>query len=437
MLKRKTVGHSKGHQKMSKKGHKAQEKQKSTTSINNQQASTHHNRAQHNEASRPTMTAFEMEFPSLDNDSEEGVPLVMRGAWKQQLSPFRGRGESSITRILRTHPAWTRRLQVLSLLTAVFLLYSNVAPTGVSSNISTTYKEPEGLVHFTCPAVVETTAFAKDNEYTGFLKNILNSSAKDYVQNFRGMEFDGWTKSYDDMKAGMYHWKSTRYLDLKDGDHIYESACGIGLNLVMTLEILNEVKGLTNIVVYGNEYMKESVDVAHMLMTQGNNNILPAKGQMGEICQGDSSSLHFVPSNVFDLAFTGYITSMEDPLGLKITDRDNLAAAYHKICTGSLTKSARETRLQMQRTQEDWFAKWVTEMVRITKPGGSIIFESVTLPFCESEELGAGVSRLFWINGVHKYRWPVDTSTLFFEEDTIFQGRYHVSVRKWNNVASP
>jgi hypothetical protein len=158
---------------------------------------------------------------------------------------------------------------------------------------------------------------------------------------------------------------------------------------------------------------------------------------MGEICQGDSTSLNFVPSDAFDLAFTGYITSMEDPLGLKINDRDKLAAAYHEICTRSKTKAARETRLKMQRSQEEWFAKWVTEMVRITKPGGVIIFESVTLPFCDSEELGAGVSRLFWINGVHIYKWPVDTSTLFFEEDTIFKGRYHVSVRKWNNIASP
>jgi SAM-dependent methyltransferase len=385
-----------------------------------------------------------MELPSHDGDiwkgklaeydREQGVPLVRRGAWKQQLSPFRGDGGSSITRILRTNCTWTRRLQVLSILIVVSLFYHNHPAAGVSSNSTTTYKEPEGLVHFTCPAVENTTASIVDNEYTRFSKNILKSDPKDYIQNFREMEFDGWKKSYNEIKSGMYHWKSTRYLDLKDGDHIYESACGIGLNLVMTLEILNEVKGLENLVVYGNEYVPESVDVAHKLMTQG---ILPAKGQMGEICQGDSTSLHFVPSNAFDLAFTGYITSMEDPLELKIYDRDQLAVAYHDICTLSKTKRARETREEMQRKQEDWFAKWVTEMVRITKPGGTIIFESVTLPFCDSEELGAGVSRLFWINGVHIYRWPVDTSTLAFEEDTIFQGRYHVSVRKWNHTASP
>lgn len=392
-----------------------------------------------------TMAVLEMELPSRDSDiweenlpddSEEGVPLVMRGAWKQQLSPFRGgRGDrgSSDTQILRTNPTWTRRLKLLSILAVISLLYYSVGPAKVSSN-STTYKEPKGLVHFTCPAVEEMAAFTEDNEYTAFSKNILNSNnPKEYIENFREMEFDGWTKSYEDVKKGMYHWKSTRYLDLKNGDHIYESACGIGLNLVMTLEILNEVKGLENLVVYGNEYVPESVDVAHMLMTQG---ILPGKGQMGEICHGDSSSLHFVPSDAFDLAFTGYMTSMEDPLELKIGDRDQLAAAYHKICTGK-TRSARETRLKMQRKQEDWFAKWVTEMVRITKPGGSIIFEQVTEPFCDSEELGAGVSKLFWINGVHRYRWPVDTSSLAFEADTIFQGRYHVSVRKWNHTESP
>jgi len=103
----------------------------------------------------------------------------------------------------------------------------------------------------------------------------------------------------------MYHWKSTRFpKNLKDGDTIYESACGIGLNLIMTLEILQEVKGVNNLIVYGNEYIESSANTSNKLLEA----LLPQlNATKGSICPADSTDLGFIPSNSFDLVFTGYI----------------------------------------------------------------------------------------------------------------------------------
>jgi SAM-dependent methyltransferase len=104
----------------------------------------------------------------------------------------------------------------------------------------------------------------------------------------------------------MYHWKSTRFAPhLESGDWIYESACGIGMNLYMTLEILNEVKGIESLKVFGNEYISLSVEVASAVFDSENP---PFKAQKGTICRGDSANLDFVSSNTFDLVYTGYIT---------------------------------------------------------------------------------------------------------------------------------
>ena len=91
---------------------------------------------------------------------------------------------------------------------------------------------------------------------------------------------------------------------------MYESACGIGLNLYSNLEILQEDSGITNITIYGNEYIKESVDDGNLMLDA----LLEAQeldgappNHKGMICHGDSTDLEHVPANAFDIVFTGYI----------------------------------------------------------------------------------------------------------------------------------
>lgn len=92
--------------------------------------------------------------------------------------------------------------------------------------------------------------------------------------------------------------------NVNEGDLIYESACGIGLNLYMTMEIINEIKGLESLVLYGNEYLDPSTVKANAFLDYA----APFSSKKGTICTADSTHLDYVPSNMFDLVFTGYIT---------------------------------------------------------------------------------------------------------------------------------
>jgi hypothetical protein len=63
--------------------------------------------------------------------------------------------------------------------------------------------------------------------------------------------------SYEELKEAKRFFKTNYFAPyLETGATIFESAVGIGLNMYIALEILNEVKGIEYIVVYGNEYGK-------------------------------------------------------------------------------------------------------------------------------------------------------------------------------------
>lgn len=132
----------------------------------------------------------------------------------------------------------------------------------------------------------------------------ITDNMTEFLQHFRETNFDDWGKTYSQVKEGMHHFKSTYYPPyLQDGSTIYESSCGIGLNLYMTLEILQETKGIENLFVYGSEAIEASADKANAVF----DHIAPALSHKGVICPGESSHLGFVPANSFDLVYTGYI----------------------------------------------------------------------------------------------------------------------------------
>jgi hypothetical protein len=76
------------------------------------------------------------------------------------------------------------------------------------------------------------------------------------------------------MKAGMYDWKKRHFVENLPSSNamIYESACGTGLNLFMTLEIIQESARETaeNITIYGNEYVAELGEIARQLAERQN-----------------------------------------------------------------------------------------------------------------------------------------------------------------------
>lgn len=55
---------------------------------------------------------------------------------------------------------------------------------------------------------------------------------------------------------------------------------------------------------------------------------------------------------------------------------------YHELCDGSDWRDV-TLRQVAQRRQEDFYAAWVGEMIRIAKPGKPVIVEHVSQPKCE------------------------------------------------------
>lgn len=230
----------------------------------------------------------------------------------------------------------------------------------------------------------------------------------------------------------MYRWKSTRF-DIHDNSTVYESACGIGLNLYMTLEILAEAKGLKNLVIYGNEFVPESVEVANSMLASLE---LPSGGQMGKICPADSAHLHdFVPADAFDLVYTGYISPLIDPLNFNLSKNSATFGKYTELCESKDEQKQEQNKLAQTR-QEDWYAQWVGEMIRIARPGAPVIVEQVSYPQCEAYFDWGGVGKDFWKQAVEKYNWDIDPKSIDMEDDTIFRRRYHVFMRKNGKKAS-
>lgn len=253
----------------------------------------------------------------------------------------------------------------------------------------------------------------------------------DYLQVYRQTEFDNWGLTYEQVKESMRDWKARTYAPVfTDPDKvysIYESACGIGLNLALTTEILYEtVPALGRLEVHGNDYVEASVTLAQRLYEQGRI-VDEYKGRMGRFCAADSTRLEHVPSDSFDLVFTGYITPLTDPLhiGHQYDTPRDVERAYQAICEN---KTNPELVQQMQQAQEDFFEQWVAEMIRLARPGAPVIVEQVSLPLCEAYYDWGGVPREFWNASMAK--WPVDADSLLFENDTIMRGRYHVFFRK-------
>ena len=269
------------------------------------------------------------------------------------------------------------------------------------------------------------------DEYTDPVKRRAGN-LESYIKTYRTQEFDAWLRTYEQVLEGMRFWKTTRFVpNIKSGDTMYESACGIGLNLVMTLEILKE-HGIDNITVYGNEYLSDSVEFGNRVLDV----LVPERGNhKGLICTADSSNLQHVPDNAFDLVYTGYISDLLDPLEFNLTEKEN-EQRYQQLCRRSRPPNDKDWRIEklldiVEQRQNDWHGKWVNEMIRIAKPGKVIIVEQQVKSQCGPHRPNIfGLSQEWWKSAIQKYQWDVEPDSLDFEDDQLFYGRYEVMMRK-------
>lgn len=317
------------------------------------------------------------------------------------------------------------------------LTYSRADSTGVDvfdSKRRVRRTESRFLSSMKCPSAVSPAKNYVES-FDEYIKPVERraSNLQEYLQTYRTKEFDAWLRTYEQVLEGMRHWKATHIVpNVKSGEKIYETASGMGLNLVMTLEILKE-HGINDVTVYGNEYLSASVELGNQVLDA----LLPESGNhRGVVCAADSTNLEHVPSDSFDFVYTGYISDLVDPLEFNLTEKEN-EQRYKDLCKStSLFQHGQDWKLETlldiaQERQHEWYRKWVNEMIRIAKPGKVIVIEQQRLSECGPHRPDfLGLSREWWPKAIKKYGWDIDPTSLEFEDDTLFYGRYHLMMRK-------
>jgi len=322
----------------------------------------------------------------------------------------------------------------------------------------------KGAPQYSCPAAptdettasttTTTTTTSSGNNYvipkyqnnSTFLLNLADNLTTTYTQTFRDLEFRDWNKTFSEVKESLVHWKTSRFVpNLKTGDSIFESGCGIGLGLLMTLEILQEQnKNLRDLHLYGSDASAAATNAGNVVLDK----ILGGEadvggGKRGVLCAADATHLDFIPSDTFDLVFSSRVAPLPDPFGMMDNSNNNINVTAElvmerrrEVCQTLLTdwKSAALQRAAQER-QSDWYGRWVSELVRGAKPGAPIAVEQVSDPYCDEhvmDEWGVGVPYSFWNDAVQAYGWDVDPESIEFDMDTLFPSthRYHVFMRK-------
>lgn len=321
-------------------------------------------------------------------------------------------------------------LAVLGLLgtLGIVLLFT---PLRKSSNKPTESSSPSPPISFACPTSVKPPLNERDDNFDFYVEN--DAQIANNLTHFRDFLYDVYPENYRYIKSELKDWKKQYFCgNLNSGDSIYESASGVGLNLFMTLEIVEDVCGLNSISIYGNDYVQESIDLAEKMYSS----VLFGRAKSYHFCRADSADLSHIPSGTFDLVYTGYLEPIVDPLDLSegwIIDRH-----YDIVDMCNSSDWAYQKLIYLdQEKQEDWYAQWVGEMIRIAKPGKAILLENLSYAICDEMSLvggdWGGVNHDWWLKAVEKYELDVDPSSIIIEDTDLFfdyYNRYNVFMRK-------
>jgi len=308
----------------------------------------------------------------------------------------------------------------------------------------------EHAISYTCPD--PRTDFDQnklDTEYVQPSQELTWKSGAE-IWNYLQDSPDRWKRSYQQARHILFDWKSREFAPhLHNGSSIYESACGTGRNLALTLDIVRQVSGVTDLVVYGNDLSQENAVAAQILFRQ----VHPFQGNLGRICPGVSSTnLSHIPSDAFDLVYTSYITPLSDPLNFHYKNGGNeteIHSEYKSLCRyygrfdknsssnednsshgkgTNPSKRAFDEVQKMQAIQEEWYAAWTSELIRIARPGAPVLVEEISLPLCEVSHDFGGVSQDFWERAVRRYSWKVEKDSMHFTQAA--NGHYFLSMKK-------
>jgi hypothetical protein len=342
---------------------------------------------------------------------------------------------------------------------AVFIWFV-VLPNIYAQPISYSNNYTATIIDFDCPDPDDQLIYIHQiHGVDHSVKDLKRQSGSKIWEFIQGSTVDEWSRTYQQAREDLYDWKKQEFAPhLKNGSSIFESSCNIGRNLALTLDIVQEVSGLvSNIIVYGSDPALDSAVVAQVLFRETN----LFNGQLGRICpRVDSTNLSKIPSDAFDLVYTSYISPIKDPLkfggdhspssttaqvmdqaveqrysvlcgnAAKYNNADNVSSSNNDdIEKDHIPQQRAHNDVEkMQRIQEDWYGGWVSEMVRIARPGAPVLVEEVTLPLCKDFDGHGGVSREFWEQAIDKYSWNIEMGSMRFVDSR--EARYHVVMRK-------
>ena len=385
---------------------------------------------------------MELELSALrdddDDDSydeqQELASLVTASVNQNRRRQIQNTAQATLQKSRTPQPSLARRIfgnrQSLRLIMAIaftfmlfYLLNLFCSPSkGTKSDSGKGSRGGKSL--FRCPSIV------KRNEYPvpfNATWTIMDKDLNVWIKTFRERETDSWGHTYNQIKSAMSDWKSSRFAPfLTANSTIYNVASGVGLDSFMTLEILQEKNGISGLTIHGNDIEKENLATTQVLL----NKLLPSiPGKYGIFCQADSRFLHeFLVADTFDLVFTGRIPPLLNPFNW--TDKpDDLSRAYASLCAVSTSSRKQKLLQHYQSLQDQWYAIWVNEMIRIAKPGAPVIIEQVSLPMCQNRFDSGGVLQSFW-NSTPSIVEQVQLSSLHLEPDKLIPQRYHVFMKK-------
>ena len=345
-----------------------------------------------------------------------------------------------------------------------------------------------------------------EQDMAEFINTFRNRNIEEY------MDVVGWSHNqnnttYDSLKEQMLPWRTSKYLPSlkKTGANIFELNCGVGLNLFMTYEIIQQSQpkdDIRDVHLYGTTTSASSSggtgsrnnnddkDDLYAMRTAVTANLLldtilqkeanfVGGGKRGMICptiisgtvrpnddRGNIRKSHpwmdlsFIPDNSFDLVYTSYVPMARDlwDTSHSVINNEEFLQRHRDLCRtkGSDWKSSTLYN-ESQQEQEMIYGQYVSEMIRITKPGNVIAIEHVPMPFCLIMESamndvgeeqfygGVGIAQSFWYNNQthERYQWnDIDMSTIEIEMDTssalrrsdihnnIDHTHYHVVMKK-------
>lgn len=295
--------------------------------------------------------------------------------------------------------------------------------------------------------------------------------------------------TYSQIKEARLPWKRARFLPYlqqppqstknncssSGSRSMYISGTGNGWNAYLTLDILLEGNdnnnGQLDIHLTGNDPNADNVVKATKLFSKeeqhGGGAVVVETTTATTFCYADSTNLSHIPSNTFDLVYSGDVQPLLDPLdlGKEIEQQDNdvREGRYQELChavknaadadgadhadhtsSSSTSWMALELYRTLQQRQMDWLGQWVAEMTRIAKPGAPIIVENLLWQqqqqagddYCDTNNTSWGralvVDRQFWTLHATRntYHWNVDVASVVWETDPIASSRYNVFLQK-------